>query len=169
MRAGRRRHLLPLHDLQPRRAPGRQPLQLPGGRLLSRGAGRQLPRAERHAVHLRLLWTSTAARISTKKMPAVAGQILRRASQSRRCTQAIDAAYDEYDRHMRAGARQGQRDHRRCPQRKASRIIVLAGRPYHVDPEINHGIDKLIIRLRRRRRHRGLRQLARSRSSTPQC
>ena len=23
-------------------------------------------------------------------------------------------------------------------------IIVLAGRPYHVDPEINHGIDKLI-------------------------
>ena len=24
------------------------------------------------------------------------------------------------------------------------RIIVLAGRPYHLDPEINHGIDKLI-------------------------
>ena len=23
--------------------------------------------------------------------------------------------------------------------------IVLAGRPYHVDPEINHGIDNLII------------------------
>ena len=23
-------------------------------------------------------------------------------------------------------------------------IMVLAGRPYHVDPEINHGIDKLI-------------------------
>ncbi len=26
------------------------------------------------------------------------------------------------------------------------RIIVLAGRPYHVDPEVNHGIDQLIIR-----------------------
>ena len=26
-------------------------------------------------------------------------------------------------------------------------IIVLAGRPYHVDPEVNHGIDKLITRL----------------------
>ena len=26
-------------------------------------------------------------------------------------------------------------------------IIVLAGRPYHVDPEINHGIDKLISSL----------------------
>ncbi len=24
------------------------------------------------------------------------------------------------------------------------RIIVLAGRPYHLDPEVNHGIDKLI-------------------------
>lgn len=24
-------------------------------------------------------------------------------------------------------------------------IIVLAGRPYHVDPEVNHGIDKLIV------------------------
>ena len=24
------------------------------------------------------------------------------------------------------------------------RILVLAGRPYHVDPEINHGIDMLI-------------------------
>ncbi len=26
-------------------------------------------------------------------------------------------------------------------------IIVLAGRPYHLDPEINHGIDKLLCRL----------------------
>ena len=26
------------------------------------------------------------------------------------------------------------------------RIIVLAGRPYHVDPEVNHGIDRLITR-----------------------
>ena len=25
------------------------------------------------------------------------------------------------------------------------RGIVLAGRPYHVDPEINHGIPELII------------------------
>ena len=24
-------------------------------------------------------------------------------------------------------------------------VIVLAGRPYHVDPEVNHGIDKLIV------------------------
>ena len=27
------------------------------------------------------------------------------------------------------------------------KIIVLAGRPYHVDPEINHGIDRMIVQL----------------------
>ena len=27
---------------------------------------------------------------------------------------------------------------------KGRRIIVLAGRPYHMDPEMNHGIDALI-------------------------
>ena len=29
-------------------------------------------------------------------------------------------------------------------RKEGRRIIVLAGRPYHVDPEINHGIDMLI-------------------------
>ena len=59
---------------------------------------------------------------------------------------AADAAYDEYHRHMAAAAGQGRGDHRRRPVRRARRIIVLAGRPYHVDPEINHGIDQLICR-----------------------
>ena len=27
------------------------------------------------------------------------------------------------------------------------RIIILAGRPYHVDPEINHGLEKIITGL----------------------
>ena len=30
---------------------------------------------------------------------------------------------------------------------QGKRIIVLAGRPYHADPEINHGIHKLIAAL----------------------
>ncbi|MBQ7293929.1 MAG: 2-hydroxyacyl-CoA dehydratase [Clostridia bacterium] len=30
---------------------------------------------------------------------------------------------------------------------RGERIIVLAGRPYHVDPEINHGIDTLVTSL----------------------
>lgn len=29
-------------------------------------------------------------------------------------------------------------------EREGKQVIVLAGRPYHADPEINHGIDKLI-------------------------
>ena len=32
-------------------------------------------------------------------------------------------------------------------RKKGRKIIVLAGRPYHVDPEINHGIHKLISSL----------------------
>ena len=31
-------------------------------------------------------------------------------------------------------------------RKEGRRIIVLAGRPYHADPEINHGIDTLITR-----------------------
>ncbi|MBQ5544968.1 MAG: 2-hydroxyacyl-CoA dehydratase, partial [Clostridia bacterium] len=27
---------------------------------------------------------------------------------------------------------------------KGMHIIVLSGRPYHIDPEINHGIDKIV-------------------------
>ena len=32
--------------------------------------------------------------------------------------------------------------HRRGPQ-QGSRILVVCGRPYHIDPEISHGIDEL--------------------------
>ena len=53
--------------------------------------------------------------------------------------------------------------------RRASHIIVLAGRPYHVDPEINHGIDQLIIRLRRGRCVRGFGQLLRAEVPDLRC
>ena len=32
-------------------------------------------------------------------------------------------------------------------QREGKHIVVLAGRPYHIDPEINHGIGKLLTSL----------------------
>jgi predicted nucleotide-binding protein (sugar kinase/HSP70/actin superfamily) len=32
-------------------------------------------------------------------------------------------------------------------RRSGKQIVVLAGRPYHLDPEVNHGIDKLICSL----------------------
>ena len=59
--------------------------------------------------------------------------------------EATDAACAEYAHHMSLIRREGERimDQARAEGR---RIIVLAGRPYHVDPEVNHGIDTLITR-----------------------
>ena len=56
---------------------------------------------------------------------------------------AVQAAWDE-----QASARQDMRDKGeevlRFMREKNIRGIVLAGRPYHIDPEINHGIPELI-------------------------
>ena len=59
--------------------------------------------------------------------------------------EAANAAYAEYEAHMAQIRVKGSEiiDEAR---RQGRRIIVLAGRPYHVDPEVNHGIDHLITR-----------------------
>ncbi len=57
---------------------------------------------------------------------------------------AIDASYAEYTNHMEDIRKQGKWMIEEA-RKQGKRIIVLAGRPYHVDPEVNHGIDKLII------------------------
>ena len=56
---------------------------------------------------------------------------------------AADAAYQEYARHMAEIRTEGQRILEQA-RAEGRRIIVLAGRPYHMDPEVNHGIDALI-------------------------
>ena len=56
---------------------------------------------------------------------------------------AADAAYAEYANHMALIRKEGDRVIERA-RTEGRRIIVLAGRPYHVDPEVNHGIDTLI-------------------------
>ncbi|MBO5556447.1 MAG: 2-hydroxyacyl-CoA dehydratase, partial [Oscillospiraceae bacterium] len=58
---------------------------------------------------------------------------------------AADAAYVEYESHMQKLRQRGAEIIREA-RRQGKRILVLAGRPYHVDPEINHGIDALIGR-----------------------
>ncbi|MBQ9346474.1 MAG: 2-hydroxyacyl-CoA dehydratase [Oscillibacter sp.] len=58
---------------------------------------------------------------------------------------AVQAAYEEYYRHMEQVRREGARIINTA-RAQGRRIIVLAGRPYHVDPEVNHGIDELIVR-----------------------
>jgi len=59
--------------------------------------------------------------------------------------EAADAAYAEYAQHMAQVRAEGERIIEQA-RAEGRRIIVLAGRPYHVDPEINHGIDTLITR-----------------------
>nr|WP_122013584.1 acyl-CoA dehydratase activase-related protein [Maliibacterium massiliense] len=64
----------------------------------------------------------------------------------RQVQQASDAAYEAYDAWMQDIRRKG-REMIDFAEGSGKRMIVLAGRPYHVDPEINHGIDRLISSL----------------------
>lgn len=57
---------------------------------------------------------------------------------------AVDAAYDAYHAYMKDVQEEGQKIIT-AARAQGKQIIVLAGRPYHVDPEINHGIDQLIL------------------------
>ena len=59
--------------------------------------------------------------------------------------EAIDAAYAEYARHMQQLHDKGT-EIIAAARKEGRHIVVLAGRPYHVDPEVNHGINQLIIR-----------------------
>lgn len=56
---------------------------------------------------------------------------------------AAKMAYAEYDLYLKKVREKGEEIIEKARSEKR-RIIVLSGRPYHVDPEINHGIDKLI-------------------------
>lgn len=56
---------------------------------------------------------------------------------------AVEAAYDEYDR-FKEDIRKKAEEIIAYSAENGNKIIVLAGRPYHLDPEINHGIPELI-------------------------
>ena len=59
---------------------------------------------------------------------------------------AADAAYTAYDLYFSA-LRKKAEEYLAYAKKEKKPVIVLAGRPYHVDPEINHGIHTLICRL----------------------
>ncbi len=59
---------------------------------------------------------------------------------------ATKKAFDELDEYHRKVIEKGDEIVRKARENK-KHIIVLAGRPYHVDPEINHGIDHLLLDL----------------------
>ena len=59
---------------------------------------------------------------------------------------AAKAAYAEYAAFLHRNRSKGDEMIAEA-RRRHMPIIVLSGRPYHLDPEINHGIDKLITAL----------------------
>ena len=56
---------------------------------------------------------------------------------------AAKRAYEEQERYRAKVQAKGDEIIRKA-EHDGKKIFVLAGRPYHIDPEINHGIDKLI-------------------------
>ncbi len=61
---------------------------------------------------------------------------------------AVKKAYAAYDAYLQLIKDEGARVLQKCRDEKIP-MILLAGRPYHIDPEINHGIDSLINSLGR--------------------
>lgn len=59
---------------------------------------------------------------------------------------AVDAAYTELESYRKEVQAKGE-EILAAMREKNMRGIVLAGRPYHVDPEINHGLEKIITEL----------------------
>ena len=59
---------------------------------------------------------------------------------------ASDAAYAEYENHMNE-LRIKADEYLELAKETGKPVIVLAGRPYHIDPEVNHGINSLICDL----------------------
>jgi len=76
------------------------------------------------------------------KMHAVLSQYFSGITE-REVAAAAKAAYAAYDAYF-AAVRQKGDEIIAAAESQGKEIIVLAGRPYHIDPEINHGIDKLI-------------------------
>ncbi|MBR6205767.1 MAG: 2-hydroxyacyl-CoA dehydratase [Oscillospiraceae bacterium] len=62
------------------------------------------------------------------------------------CRRAVEAGLEAYDRFRRDVMAEGERAVAYA-RAEGKRIMILAGRPYHIDPEIGHGIDKLAVQL----------------------
>ncbi|MBE6114324.1 MAG: 2-hydroxyglutaryl-CoA dehydratase [Erysipelotrichaceae bacterium] len=58
-------------------------------------------------------------------------------------TVALEKAFQTYEEHLTKIRNKGQ-EIIECAQRDGKEVILLAGRPYHIDPLINHGIDKYL-------------------------
>lgn len=64
----------------------------------------------------------------------------------RETKRAAQNAYGAYDAYKEKIVIEGEK-YIRYARNNNKKIIIVAGRPYHIDPEINHGIDELITSL----------------------
>ncbi|MBQ9107097.1 MAG: 2-hydroxyacyl-CoA dehydratase [Clostridia bacterium] len=69
------------------------------------------------------------------------GELLPHASKSD-FRKAVKNGFEEYANYMAAIRNEGERAIKYARE-NGKRIVILAGRPYHIDSEIGHGIDKL--------------------------
>ena len=81
------------------------------------------------------------ARGLSASLAPVFGEIPRREMRA-----AVRAGYAAYRAHMDGVRAEGERA-MAFARENGRRILILSGRPYHIDPEINHGIDKLALSL----------------------
>ena len=89
------------------------------------------------SIHDRKKFQSRMKEILAKYFPQIKGKQI---------VQAADAAYRAYAEYFRKIREKG-REFMAIAREKKLPMIVLSGRPYHVDPEVNHGIHTLITRL----------------------
>ncbi|MDO9523403.1 MAG: acyl-CoA dehydratase activase [Methanocorpusculum sp.] len=57
---------------------------------------------------------------------------------------AVSAAYEAYETYKADIHAKGE-EYIRYARENGHKILVMAGRPYHIDPEIGHGIDELAV------------------------
>ena len=80
-----------------------------------------------------------------KKFPAVLDRYFP-GIPAREVRQAVRGAYAAYEAHM-ARVRARGAELLKEAREKGLPVVVLCGRPYHIDPEISHGIDQQIAQL----------------------
>ncbi|MBR6579837.1 MAG: 2-hydroxyacyl-CoA dehydratase [Ruminococcus sp.] len=81
-----------------------------------------------------------------KNIVRVMKQTLKRYNISGKIAAAVDKAFEAYNKQQSDISRKAEEIIAQARAEKRN-IIVLAGRPYHIDREINHGIHKLITSL----------------------
>jgi predicted nucleotide-binding protein (sugar kinase/HSP70/actin superfamily) len=64
-------------------------------------------------------------------------------SETRAAAKSAYQAYDDFIEDLTAEAE----SYMEYARQNGKRVLVVAGRPYHADPEVNHGIDELITSL----------------------